>query len=161
MDKKTKRATAHGVNMRRNIFSKAFSGELSLWVTFWIFGFAAIRAGNFFIECIYSDKNTHFWTSFIDQNGIRTYMALAAAIALVAILYKAAIIRGIWISAGKYSGSQVWVYVAKFFMVLWGIGLASETFKTIAIFREQNTVASISSLSRIDSYAAIVGGLVR
>lgn len=161
MDEETKDVTTNDASMRRNIFVKAFSGELPLWVTFWFFGLAVIKAINFFVAHIYNDKNAFFWASFIEQHGVPTYMALAGMIALVAILYKAAIIRSIWISAGKYTGTQAWAYFAKFFMILWVIGLMSETLETIAIFREQNTAVSFSPLSRIDRYAEIVGELIR
>jgi hypothetical protein len=100
------------MNERPNILLRLCGGDLSLAVTYWLFGVLGRL----------------IWAVAIDllrpSTGIEMYPLLAGMIGYSIVVYV-----GIWRAADKYTGRREWVFLAKIVVVM-GFVLLIRTFSS-------------------------------
>lgn len=153
-------STAIVVPTKRNIFIRAFCGELPLWSTFWIFGAILLKAIEILLAFGFGAKTVQFWTNLVHNYGMIAFQAIVIALALLFLVYKIAIIHGIWISASRYAGPKAWGVLAKVLMVLWVIGIIPDLLEMAAIIKLEDPLEMAAPKGSLDMYRDMVRNLL-
>lgn len=153
-------STAIVVPAKRNIFIRAFNGDLKLWVTYWIFGVIVLKIVEVMIVFGFGERTANFWAYLVHNYGMIAFQTIAIALALLVIAYKVAIIRGIWTSASRYAGPKAWAVLAKVLMVLWAIGIVPEFLEMSAILKLEDPSGMAAPKGSLDMYGDMVRNLL-
>lgn len=147
---------------KKNIFLKAFCGELPLWATFWIFGVFFLLSMIWVTNFIFIDPSQGFWLDFIIRYGITSFKIVLLAISCFILFYRIAIIIGIWKSSNKYTGPKLWAILAKAFMLLWMWGTVPQVAEIVEVISSNGDNATDSSISRngLEFYRDMVRNLL-
>lgn len=107
---------------RKSFLIRLIKGEISLPVTYWVFGYIAnilfLAIQSYMLECV---KQKGQWDSIYD-------FFIFWSFSIFAIIYSIFICIAIWNSADNYKGRKLWATLSKA-AVLLGIALAATEFR--------------------------------
>ena len=108
------------IKSNSSFFDKFINGDISLAAMFWIYGIATSVLCNFIIN----SKVTEYFFSYLYYNydliGVKV---IGITYDTILIVYTVILCIGLWRSANKYTGSFIWIVIAKFFSILWMLSI--------------------------------------
>lgn len=159
-DEKTPHRSTVISRKKKNVFSRVVAGDLTLWVTFWIFGVLFLKFFEALIYLCFREATMSFWIDFMSSFGMRSFQIVTMTILLSFLLYKIVIIRGIWLSSNKYIGPTIWSATTKFFMVLWSIAIIPDLLEISKILKLKVAEEITVPLGSLDLYRDMVRQLL-
>lgn len=108
--------------VHNNFFARLYYGELSLPVTFWVFGVLLATLFNICLTALlyilFLDPDA---SDFIAPLGGLGSMLVILAISLSALAYTFVVLVGQWRAATQYKGRKLWAILVKICVVLGAI----------------------------------------
>ncbi|WP_417442168.1 hypothetical protein [Idiomarina sp.] len=96
---------------KSNFVVRLFKGDVSLPITYWIFG---VLIGGIGSRLALSEIESNFSQLSISDNGMLLIYTIIGSFGA----YSLFMLVAIWRSANKYDGSAIWSYLAKFAVIL-------------------------------------------
>lgn len=103
---------------RDNFIIRLFKGDVSLVVTYWVFG---VLIGGVVARILLAAIEFNYSQLAMSKNGL----LLVQSFYWVIIAYSAFILISIWRSAGKYEGSSIWTGLARAAVILNALSFAA------------------------------------
>jgi hypothetical protein len=106
-----------------NFIVRLFKGDVSLPVTYWVFG---VLIGGVGTRILFAAIESNYSQLAMDKNGL----LLVQSVYWLVIAYTAFILISIWQSAGKYEGISIWSGLARVAVILNAISFAANFWMT-------------------------------
>lgn len=120
-----------------NIFLRMFRGELSLPVSYWVFGVLGSFIWNFIFHFMLGlfEEEHQLAVYFIESYGMIGYKVLFSFIFISCLFYFAAVYVGQWRCAERYKGGKIWPVLVKITICLGWMAEITLVFAIIKLLR--------------------------